>query len=632
MYKRLFAILLVVSMLAAMMVGLGGCKKEDGGATHFSIFISQGESSEYYGLDYSQNPVAQYLQSKTWNVDGQDVQLTFEWEVPANGETSNYLANAFATLSYPDVIDVSGATSIMSVRSMYEDDYILDLTDYVEKYMPNYLAFLEANPHLAQTASTLMEDGSRKHLQIWAYQGETETMWGGWLYRRDWIVKYGTNPSTGAAFTTQGFTETTSAGVKDNYVDDVMFPSWYGLDAKGNAMTGPGGEDFRTWFLREVDADWDGSAPVTISDWEWMLEIFQRALAGEGISDGYAMGMYYPGYYEVGDLVSAFGVGPTWYLSDNQTEANFGLTTDAFRQYLIVMNGWYKNGWINQKFNESNKIFYEADLTEASQGKVGLWWGQNSQIGALIQSTKTEYVEDACVYGARPPMNTTYGTDEMKYNIPEMMYQTTQEMRSFVITDKTAEKDIAAFLTMMDYMYTEEGAVLQGYGLTDEMYAEFKETTGKTIDIMEHFKDENGSVLTWIEGDGWKYSDKVTMDSQEDALRGSRLWGYCPRWELHTKEFYPKTTLKTQQEWIAYPLTASISNSLLAQLDQENGDAFSDMKAQLRSFGEQNVYKFVKGENNPNDDTAWLVFCTRVKALKPEEGTQIIRDLLAKLN
>ena len=122
------------------------------------------------------------------------------------------------------------------------------------------------------------------------------------------------------------------------------------------------------------------------------------------------------------------------------------------------------------------------------------------------------------------------------------------------------------------------------------------------------------------------------MDSQEDALRGSRLWGYCPRWELHTKIYYPKTTLKTQQEWIAYPLTASISNSLLAQLDQENGDAFSDMKANLRSFGEQNVYKFVKGDTDPNDDTAWLVFTTRLNALKPTDGTQIIRDLLAKLN
>ena len=181
---------------------------------------------------------------------------------------------------------------------------------------------------------------------------------------------------------------------------------------------------------------------------------------------------------------------------NDQSEVNFGMNTDAFRQYLIVMNGWYKNGWINQKFNESNKIFYEADLTEASQGKVGLWWGQNSQIGSLIQSSKTEYVQDACVYGARQPINTTYGTDEMKYNVPTMMYQTTPEMRSFVITDKASEKDIAAFLTMMDYMYTEDGAVLQGYGLTDAMYAEYQETTGKTIEIMEQFKDENGSVLT----------------------------------------------------------------------------------------------------------------------------------------
>ena len=639
-WKRLGVVGAAAAMCIGVALGTAACGGR-GGPNHFSIFIPSGESDEFYGVHYEKNPVVKYLESKTWNVDGEDVQLSFEWDIPASDPTG-YLGTAINTMSYSDVMDVTSATSIMSVRSMYDVGMILDLTEYVDKYMPNYKAFLAAHPNLAKTATNVTDDGN-KYLQIWAYQGDDERMWGGWLYRRDWLVKYGKNPSTGAAFTTQGWTEISKVGENDNWVDDVMFPSWYSLDAKGNPMKGPNGEEFKDWFNENVDANWTGNQPVTLSDWEWMLQIFENALQGEGISDGYPMGMYSPGYYETGDLVSAFGGGgPTWYLTENKSKANFGMTSDSFREYLKVMNSWYKEGWIHSTFHQSNKIFYEADTTEAGQGKVGLWWGMNAQMADKIAAGAGLDKANVCVYGARQPINTTYGTSDMKYKIPTLMYQTTQEMRSFVITNKAEGKNIAAFCTMMDFMYSDEGAVLQGFGMDKAHYEEYKENTGKTDSLYESFMDENGNVVyndgTNADGSGWTTSNKISSDSQLDAIRGSRLWGYAPKWKIQSKDGFPKTTRVVQDEWVAYRATADISNSLLGQLSPAEGDEFALIKASLRNWAQQNVNAYVRGVTDPNVDANWTNFCRQLnnlkttKGTKVSDGTKILQDLLNKMN
>ena len=634
LWKRFGIIAAASVMCIGTALGTAACGGK-GGPNHFSIFIPSGESDEYYGVHYEENPVVKYLESKKWNVDGEDVRLSFEWEVPASGAATDYLSTAFSTMTYPDVIDVTSATSIMSVRSMYDEGMILDLTDYVDKYMPNYKAFLEANPLLAKTATNVTEDGN-KYLQIWAYQGDDERMWGGWLYRRDWLVKYGKNPSTGDPFTTEGWTEKTKTGDNDNWIDDVMFPSWYSLDAKGGSMKGPNGEEFKDWFHENVDANWTGNQPVTISDWEWMLQIFEDALKGEKISDGYVMGMYSPGYYETGDLVSAFGGGgPTWYLTDNKSTANFGMNTPAFRQYLEVMNSWYKEGWIHSTFHQSNKIFYEADTTEAGQGKVGLWWGMNAQMADKISAGAGLDAAKTCVYGARQPINTTYGTADLRYKIPTLMYQTTQEMRSFVITDKASDKNIAAFCTMMDYMYTDEGAVLQAFGMDKEHYAEYKKLSGKTDSLYEQFVDADGNVV-YNDGSGWTASEKITSDAQLDSIRGSRLWGYSPKWKLQSKLDFPKVTMVVQDEWVAYRATADISNSLIGQLEPEDGNEFALMKTTLRNWATSNVNAYVRGATELNDAN-WTNFCRQINNLKTAKGTKvsdatkILQDLLDRM-
>ncbi len=272
--RSLYMTAVLLTVTALILSGCGG-QTADTPSASFSWWLPQGEDALYYTC-YNDNPVVQYLQTLPFGEDGQTVE--FDFIVPPTGTAVNHITTAISTREYQDIIDVASITNSMSVLELYEEGIALDITEYVEQYMPNYLAFLNANPDLKTTAVNLV-DGEQKYLQLWAYQDAVE-MWGGLQYRRDWILKYGKHPETGAAFT-GGYSA-------DNvWHDDIVFPSWY--DSNMNTY-------------KSAHPDWDGTDPVTISDWEWMLQCFQDAMTAENITGGYVMQLYYPGYMETGDI------------------------------------------------------------------------------------------------------------------------------------------------------------------------------------------------------------------------------------------------------------------------------------------------------------------------------------------
>lgn len=162
-----------------------------------------------------------------------------------------------------------------------------------------------------------------------------QPMFQGFCYRRDWIAKYGANPQTGAAFT-YGFTDENDF---ESWEDDVVFPN--GTDE-----------------------------PLYISDWEWMFEIFEKAMEEQGISDGYCYSPYYYGYMQTGDLFTGFGGGAPYWYNDNGTCVN-GIETDSFRAYLQCLNTWYQKGWLDKSFSEhTSDVFFAVDAPKVFQEKL----------------------------------------------------------------------------------------------------------------------------------------------------------------------------------------------------------------------------------------------------------------------
>lgn len=229
-----------------------------------------------------------------------------------------------------------------------------------------------------------------------------------------------------------------------------------------------------------------GDEPIYISDWEWMFEIFAKALAGEGISDGYCYAPYYMGYMQTGDLYTGFGGGaPYWYYDSDNDQISYGFTNDNMRAYLQCLNTWYKKGWIDPGFDENTgDMFYAVDTASVFQGKVGLWQGRMSTVGTQIDSGEG-YNKGAVVYGCRQPINDIYGGSEQQGKAPNLMYQNSRyDANPVVLTDKMTEDEVIAFLEFVDFLFTDEGALLCTVGLNSEQLekspSEFYEAQGMT--------------------------------------------------------------------------------------------------------------------------------------------------------
>jgi putative aldouronate transport system substrate-binding protein len=124
--------------------------------------------------------------------------IDLEFMVPVAGSEVDNFNTLLSTGEYADIMEMSRYQG--SIVELYEDGVIVDLTEYMEEYMPNYMAYLEANPELARTAANLV-DGERKYLQLYSYNSSVmDEYWSGYNYRRDWLVKYGENPVDGSKF------------------------------------------------------------------------------------------------------------------------------------------------------------------------------------------------------------------------------------------------------------------------------------------------------------------------------------------------------------------------------------------------------------------------------------------------
>jgi len=558
----------------------------------FTVWLRQGEDSSYYAT-YDKNPAIEYLTSRTWGLDenGNDVKIELEFIIPIAGSEQENYNTLLATGEYPDIMQVVAATP---VTDLYEEGIALDISEYVENLMPDYKSFLDANPGLGRTATNVV-DGESKYIQLYGYIDKIPDMYAGYLYRRDWIVKYGTNPSDGSSFS-GSYTIQNEDGSwnKDSWSDDVIFPS-------------------------------GGSDPIYISDWEWMFEIFSIAMNEEGITDGYCISLPYSG---TGELACGFGGGlggAAWYKTPEDTVV-FGGTTDDFRAYLQCVNTWYKNGWIDEAFAEhTSDMFFRIDDAKVRQGKVGMWYG--TQVGGVLNAE--EGLTDGFVaYGARQPINDIYGSADQQNKTPYAMYQLSQESTSWVITDKVKGKNMEALFNMLNYMCSEEGGMLMTFGLNKEQYEE----TQNELYTRYGLTEGSYRAIETDEGTQYVFVDTILNDggSLINAVRLTRFFALEPMTLKGSTD--PESKFNSIKQWTWYPNTGRFEGSFTSQLSSDNAQTFSQIQANLRDYMNKSVPSFVTDSKDPYSDTDWQSFVDEANKNQPEEATMIYQEQLNQLN
>ena len=587
MGKKLLACLLAAMMLLSLVGASAEIRGDDyfGKSTSFSYMIANGIEGFYFD-EYQDAPCLQYVLSKDWDPDGNGNTRKIGLTVltPPGGGEADYANTLVATGDYPDVMNIQIMS--MSAAEMYDEGMALDITEYVEKYMPNYMAWFERHPLYTDKQYTMV-DGEKKIICLYHTDETMPAAWGGMLYRRDWIVNYGKNPVTGEAFS--------GAWEEDgNWKDDVVFPS---------------GETY----------------PKTVSDWEWMIEIFQNVITSMGLNQagGYAVSCKADGTFGVwGDMVSGFGGINGWYYDVNTGKVVNGFASKGFRTYLQMMNAWWNNGWINPAFQEhANDMFFLIDMAATYGGMIGTWYGLTSQLGAGLDTGASPLTTGAVVFAAPTPINDKYGDESVQGITPFMYYATEQLGAQLVITDKAKDKDLPALFTFLDYFYSEEGGVMVAMGLSKEQVEECRTVAPGAAELYDKWGLSDGAYTVTDEG---KYL-KIPFLNSDGNLAGASC---LVRFNGNTDESnLDRGFLPYYQEQMdllhMYEVTGSIGTEITSQLTPDESSRTSEILNDITTYCNIELPKFITGEKNINDDAAWDAFCQQLAEYGADEYCEI---------
>ncbi len=555
----------------------------------FGWVIFGSVQSEYYS-DYDENPGVNYWLEKEWDADGDGVghQISIDFEWPAEGGEQNYMNTLIATGEYPEVIALAYASD--SALTMYENGILIDITDYVEKYMPNYMAWLDEHPTY-KSQVTVDIGGERRFVSLYCVADTAEDAWGGYMYRRDWIVKYGKDKD-GKAFTGGWNAD------KSEWTDNVVFPS--------------GNED-----------------PVYISDWEWMMDIFKTALEEEGIEDGYCFQLPYSGFCMTGDFASGFGggIGYAGYYFDEDGQVQYGLAQENCRAYLECMAKWYANGWIDPHFEErtSDTMWFNIDAPGVYGGKVGCFYGT---LGSLLNNMDTQeggYTDDICVYMAAQPINDVYGSSDCQNKEPMQFYETSLISAPVGFTNKAESKDLPSLFTAIDYLYSVEGGLLRYRGFSNEQMEEVKDKDYAQLYYKYGLQDGVYEVLH--DDSDYKYRlNKTALDAHDGlsvAVNMVRLSGTSIMLDMDTGNSEQYQHMIDQANM--YDSSGSLG-TLGDQIDPELATRKSEVDNQVSTYVSQAFGDFVTGRQDITDDAVWDSYVSEIEGFGPLQITEALNE------
>lgn len=314
---------------------------------------------------------------------------------PAIGQDSEQFNLMIASQEYPDMI-MGGISNYKGGGDLaVEEGVFLELNDLIAQYAPNYTAILEADPEAKRQASS--DNGIMSAMLPMMRQ--ENLCWYGPSIRKDWLEETGLEVPT-----TLEEWETLLMAMKENHPDStplVFHPS--GASA-GNSF-------------RERGYDFWG--------------VFMSAY-GIGTSSGNFGAMY----------------------NDNGT-VKYAPVEAGFKDYLEMMNRWYKNGLIDVDYPARDMDGVNALITS---GMAGAMVGSVDIASNLFDSQEIEYVT-----APYPVLNEG---DPVRLRAYDAVASPIGN--SVSITTKCENPEIA--VAWLDYAFSEEGSLLYNFGIEGDTY------------------------------------------------------------------------------------------------------------------------------------------------------------------
>ena len=229
------------------------------------------------------------------------------------------------------------------------------------------------------------------------------------------------------------------------------------------------------WIRQDWLDDLGLETPVTFDDYHEVLTAFKNEKGATAPlilnfsgSDG-----------EFGTMSGGLNVLNSWQL-DETGKVNFGPYMDAWKEYVTIMHQWYTEGLIDPDFMATDER--TADMAKVVTGASGLFAALYTMPSVYEAASEDPNMNLAPV---NPPVMNEGDEGHIRLRDSYTSGNT-------AISADSENWEVA--LRWLDYLYTDEGALLANYGVEGDTF-EFDEN-GKPVFTDKILANENGWTMT----------------------------------------------------------------------------------------------------------------------------------------
>ena len=288
-----------------------------------------------------------------------------------------------------------------------------------------------------------------------------------------------------------------------------------------------------------------------------------------------------------GNLLYGYNI-DNYYQVDGQVR--FGPMQPEFKEYLTMMNQWYSEGLIYHDFMSLDTSTYPQNLANGTFGMGVVDRGQFTATQLALEATD--------------PNADLVGCKDARKNADEVLhiqYIDHHVADGYSITTCCENVEVAA--RYLDYLYTEEGSVLAGYGVEGEGLTYDGNGDPQLSDMIlnnETYPCTPAMVLYATYGAPGIYDGSRYMAAYDERIRSAvELWG------------------EDEQDWL-YPYNAGLTI--------EESDTYSTIQSDIYTYVKEMTLKFITGASDP--ETEWDEYVAAIEGMGVDTIIQMKQDAL----
>lgn len=332
-------------------------------------------------------------------------------------------------------------------------------------------------------------------------------------------------------------------------------------------------------------------SPVTYDEYYEVLKAFQDhghdgalALRWSGINSGSYLvaGFGAAGFYDDTAVAVPF-------LNIDGT-VEFGPVMDGYREYLKLMNQWYQEGLIYQDFMSLDSSTYPQNLSNGTFGIAVVDRGQFTATQLALESAD--------------PGADLVGCKDARQNADDVLhiqYIDHHVSDGYSITTACQTPELA--VRYLDYLYTEDGSILAGYGIEGEGLSYDENGKPQMSDLILHndtYPCTPAMVLYASYGAPGIFDGSRYMAAYDERTRNAvELWG------------------EDDQDYL-YPYNASLT--------VVESEEYASIESDIYTYVGEMTLKFITGAADP--ETQWDEYVGTIEGMGVERIIEMKQDAL----